>query len=87
MDVIADASVDLTNICIGTAACPAPEDDSGAFGGAASLTVSQILSYAASQSNPGGSSWYGNVKVAQVKAKDVFQAISNQAASSPQPSG
>jgi hypothetical protein len=83
---IADASVDLTNICTDVT-CSASEDDSGAFGGAASLTVSQILSYAANQSNPGGSTWYGNVKATQIMAKDVLQAISNQAASSPQPSG
>jgi len=66
---------------------PAIENDSGAFGGAASLTVSQILDYAASQSNAGGSSWYGNVKAKEVMAKDTFQAISSQAASSPQPGG
>src|SRR5262249_866679 len=80
---IANASTDLTSICVDTATCPAPEDDSGAFGGAASRTVSQTLSYTASQSNSGGGSWYGNVKATQVMAKDVFQAISNQAASSP----
>ena len=79
---LASASVDLTGICT-NAACSATQDDSGAFGGAASLTVSQILAYAAGQSNVGGSSWYGNVKTDQVMAKDVFQAISNQEAASP----
>lgn len=60
-----------------------PGLDSGAFGGAASLTVSQALGYAAGQSNVGGSTWYGNVKASQVMAVDVFQAISSQEASSP----
>jgi hypothetical protein len=79
---LASASVDLTGICT-DAACSARQDDSGAFGGAASLTVSQILAYAAGQSNVGGSSWYGNVKATQVMAVGVFQAISNQEVSSP----
>jgi hypothetical protein len=79
----ASASVDLTGICADAGTCSATEDDSGAFGGAASLTVSRLLAYAAGQSNAGGSSWYGNVKADQVMAKDVFQAISNQEASSP----
>jgi hypothetical protein len=51
-----------------------------AFGGASSLTVSQMLAYAASQSNIGGSSWYGNVKFTQGLAKDAFDAINNQVA-------
>jgi hypothetical protein len=79
---LASASVDLTGICA-SAACSATEDDSGAFGGAASLTVSQILAYAAGQANVGGGTWYGNVKASQVMAGDVFQAISSQEASSP----
>jgi hypothetical protein len=65
---MANANVDLTNICTGVT-CSASENDSGAFGGAASLTVAQILGYAASQSNPGGSSWYGNVKATQIMAR------------------
>ena len=65
------------------ATCSATENDSGAFGGAASLTVSQILDYAASQSNAGGSSWYGNVKATQGLAKDAFDSINNQTAVSP----
>jgi hypothetical protein len=51
------------------------------------MTVSQILDYAAAQSNAGGSSWYGNVKTKQVLAKDTFQAISNLAVASPQQGG
>lgn len=51
---------------------------SAAFGGAASMTVNQMLSYAASQSNPGGSVWYGNVKSVQVVAIAAFGAVNNQ---------
>jgi len=59
------------------------EDVSAAFGGSTSLTVTQMLSYAASQSNAGGSSWYGNVKATQGLAKDAFDSINNQTAVSP----
>lgn len=54
------------------------ENVSGAFGGANSLTVSQMLAYAASKSNVGGTMWYGNVKATQELAKDAFDAINNQ---------
>jgi hypothetical protein len=57
-----------------------PTNVSSAFGGATGLTVSQMLAYAASQSNAGGSTWYGNVKATQVLAKDAFDAINNQTA-------
>ena len=53
---------------------------SSAFGGATSLTVSQMLAFAAGMSNVGGSTWYGNVKATQVLAKDIFDAINNQVA-------
>jgi len=53
---------------------------SSAFGGASSMTVSQMLAYAGSQSNVGGSTWYGNIKATQVLAKDAFDAINNQVA-------
>jgi hypothetical protein len=56
---------------------------SAAFGGATSLTVSQCLSYAASQSNVGGSAWYGQVKSMQEMAKDTFDAINNEQVFSP----
>lgn len=59
------------------------ENVSSAFGGASSLTGSRMLSYAASQSNLGGTTWYGNVKSVQQLAKDAFDAINNQAATSP----
>jgi len=51
------------------------------FGGASHLTVLQILTYAAGQSNVGGSVWYGQVKANQEMAKDTFDAINNDSAS------
>lgn len=59
------------------------ENTSSAFGGATSLTVAQILAYAASQSNAGGTTWYGQVKATQELAKDTFDAINNQKAFAP----
>jgi hypothetical protein len=50
----------------------------GAFGGAAGLTVSQIVAYAAGQSNVGGSTWYGNVGSTEELAKLTFGAINDQ---------
>jgi hypothetical protein len=73
--------IDLTVICKSIGSCNGSyENVSGAFGGATSLTVSQMLSYAASQSNVGGSSWYGQVKSVQELAKDAFDAINNEVA-------
>ncbi len=51
---------------------------------AGTLTVSQMLSYAVSQSKAGGSLWYENVKVTEEKAKDAFDTINNQKAFSVQ---
>jgi hypothetical protein len=68
----------------GTATCGGTyENVSSAFGGATSLSVSVMLSYAAGQSNPGGSVWYAQVKATQGLAKDAFDAINNQAAFTP----
>ena len=50
---------------------------SSAFGGATCMSVSAMLTYAASQSNVGGSTWYLQVKATQVKAKDAFDSINN----------
>lgn len=50
----------------------------GAFGGATSMTVSEALAYAASQSNGGGSTWYGQVKSVQELAKDLFDDTNNE---------
>ena len=80
---IGGVAIDLTKICTNIPTCSNFENDSSVFGGATSLTVSQILAYAASQSNPGGSTWYANVKANQVKAKNVFDAINNQVAFAP----
>jgi hypothetical protein len=82
-------TINLTNICA-TVVNPTPstvackdgitESVGAAFGGATSLTVGQILTYAASQSNVGGTAWYGQVKATQELAKDTFDAINNQLA-------
>jgi hypothetical protein len=80
--------IDLTQVCkmidnssTGAGSCSGTTvNASGAFGGATSLTVSQLLAYAASQSNIGGSIWYGQVKATQELAKNTFDEINNQAA-------
>ena len=56
------------------------QDYSSAFGGAASMKISDILTYAASRSNAGGSMWYANIKSTQEMAKNTFDAINNQQA-------
>lgn len=53
-------------------------DWSAAFGGADAMTVDQMLAYAASQSNVGGTSWYGQSKSVQELAKNAFDGINNQ---------
>ncbi len=68
---IGGATIDLTNI-------KGVQNVSAAFGGATSMTVSQMLAYAASQSNAGGSFWYANVKSIQELAKNAFDGINNQ---------
>jgi hypothetical protein len=76
--------VDLTKICKmidgsgGSATCNGTyQNVSAAFGGANALTVLQMLTYASTQSNVGGSTWYGQVKATQGLAKDAFDAINN----------
>ena len=78
---LGSVKVDLTKVCknIG-GGCTIYENTSAAFGGAEKLTVSQLLAYAAGQSNAGGTSWYGQVKTTQELAKDTFDAINNQVA-------
>jgi len=44
------------------------------------MSVSQMLTFAAAQSNVGGSAWYGQVKATQELAKDAFDAINNSVA-------
>ena len=83
---IGAVTIDLTNICKMTdsssgATCNGTSANVGAaFGGATSLTVSEMLSRAANASNPGGTSWYGQVKATQELAKNAFDAINNQVA-------
>jgi hypothetical protein len=80
---LGDVTISLTNICKDIGTCNTLEDVSGAFGGATTMTVTAMLSYAAGQSNVGGSAWYGQVKATQEKAKDAFDAINNQVAFAP----
>jgi hypothetical protein len=86
---LGSVAIDLTLICkmidssTGTATCSGIfYNTSSAFGGATcpNTTVSSLLSSAASQSNVGGSVWYGQVKATQEKAKNTFDAINNQVA-------
>jgi hypothetical protein len=77
---VGSLKIDLTHVCTDIPTCSTFVDASSAFGGASSLTVSQLLAYAASQSNAGGSVWYAQVKATQVLAKDVFDAINNRVA-------
>jgi len=51
------------------------------FGGATCMRVSDMLAYAASRSNVGGSTWYAQVKSPdQEYAKDAFEMIDNERA-------
>jgi hypothetical protein len=68
------ASVAIGNVTIDL------EDVGAAFGGASSLTVKQMLAYAASQSSSDGSTWYSQNKATQELAKDAFDAINNDVA-------
>jgi hypothetical protein len=86
---IGGLTIDLQNVCKmidgsgGTATCSgAYEDVSSAFGGAASMTVLNMLLYqnTADPAADAGAAWYGQVKATQVLAKDVFDAINNRVA-------
>ena len=77
---IGGISIDLTKVCKNPLSCTAYINAGPAFGGATSMTVNQLLAYAASRSNIGGSVWYGQVKSTQELAKDTFDAINNQVA-------
>jgi hypothetical protein len=88
---VGGVSIDLTKICAtiynptpSTSTCQGgiTEDASPEFGGSPK-TVLQMLSYASGQSNIGGSTWYGQVKLTQEFAKDAFDAINNQLAFAP----
>ena len=71
--------VDLTRICEGICG-PGVPTASSAFGNAPSLTVLQMLQYASTRSNVGGTAWYAQVKSLQVLAKDAFDAVNNNQA-------
>jgi hypothetical protein len=72
--------IDLTHVPKPPIAPTIYENTSSAFGGGSCQTVMALLTYAASQSNPGGTVWYGQVKATQELAKDTFDAIDNSAA-------
>ena len=72
--------VDLVKICKNLGSCTIYEDVSSVFGPANSLSIAAMLNFAASQSNAGGSAWYGQVKATQELAKDAFDAINNEKA-------
>jgi hypothetical protein len=86
---IGNVVIDLTKICKmidkgGSGTCSGSYQNAGAaFGGATQMTVSQLLAFAASQSNVGGSLWYANNKSIQELAKNTFDAINNEVAFSP----
>jgi hypothetical protein len=83
---IGSVTIDLTKICAmndgsgGSASCSGTfENVSSAFGGAATMTVADMLSYQ-NTSDPmadKGANWYGQVKATQTLAKDAFDAINN----------
>jgi len=72
---IGGVAIDLTRICTDLT-CTSFEDSSSAFGGTPK-TINEMLAYAASQSNVGGSMWYANVTATQELARDAFDAINN----------
>ncbi len=83
---IGPVRIDLKTVCVlaSNGTCTGKyEDVSPAFGGAPALTVAEALTFAASQSNAGGSTWYRNVKATQTLAKDLFDAINNNRAFGP----
>ena len=80
---IGGKNVDLTKICKDIGACTTFENVSSVFGPANSLTVAQMLAFAAGQSTSGGLSWYGQIKTTQELAKDAFDAINNEKVFSP----
>lgn len=56
---------------------------SAAFGGATSMTVTQMLQYAGSQATAGGASFYGGNKTTTTTAITAFNAVNNQQVSGP----
>ena len=69
-----DMDLTMVNSPIGSSSF---KDVSAAFGDDTIMTVSEMLAYAASQSNSGGTAWYGQDKATQGLAKDAFDAINN----------
>jgi hypothetical protein len=81
---IGGLTMDLTKICSDFTFCSTTKDVSAAFDGATSMTVSEMLTHAASQSDPTGfPNWYANDKSIQGLAKDAFDSINNGAIALP----
>ena len=57
--------------------CATYESVTSAFGGAPSLSIADLLSYASAESRAGGTIWYANNKTTQELAKDTFEAVDN----------
>ena len=76
-------AVDLTRVCTDVPTCAVLEDDRGAFGGAGHLLVGELVAFASSRANGGGSWWYGNLKATQELAKDAFEAVNGQVTFAP----
>jgi len=70
---IGGVTVDLTSVKAGSSY----QDVGNAFGSTTSMTVLQMLNYAANQSNVGGSTWYDNIRSTQELAKNAFNAINS----------
>lgn len=84
---VGGALIDLTTVCqmtdgtTGASTCGGTYvDATSAFGGASSLSVSALLSYAAGQANSGGTTWYGGNAALEELARTTFAAINNQKA-------
>lgn len=80
---IGDVSINTAKICSNPLTCSVYVDSSSVFGATTASpakTVHQMLTNAASQSDAGGFTWYGQVKATQELAKDAFDAINNQVA-------
>jgi hypothetical protein len=80
---IGGITISLTRIChvndASTGTCSGMyEVTSSAFGGASSMKISGLLTYAGSQSNAGGTTWYTQNLTLQGLAKGTVDATNNQ---------
>jgi hypothetical protein len=73
----------LGGVTLDLTAIDLTHDVTSAFGNAPSLTVTQMLASATSQSNVGGTVWYGGLQATQMLAFDAFDAINSEGAFAP----